>query len=123
MLHLSCVKCLTLVVVPCCCGSTIGGQNTNIENHICTTVVYPDTRMPTINDGGFETQDEFQNFVSKMQNGKTDVALHRRPTQKNILDYEDDVLARAFPLQFPFGYSGFPCDPIVKKLSKTKGRI
>jgi hypothetical protein len=89
------------------------------------TVVFPDSTLPEPTNGGFETQEEFREYVSRNQDGRWSSALHARPMAEKLADYSGDTIAQAFPLQFPYGYSGLPEDPAVLKLkarnsSRTK---
>ena len=85
------------------------------------TVVFPDSSLPESNNGGFANQDEFRKFVTeKQKNGQWTSALHARPMAERLADYKDGSIAMAFPLQFPFGHTGLPEDPALKKLAKQK---
>ena len=94
-------------------------EDIDIENHINMTVVFPDSSLPEPTSGGFSSQEEFRKFVIQNQKeGQWNSALHARPEADRLPDYKDNSLALAFPLQFPFGHTGFPQDPAVKKLSE-----
>jgi len=82
------------------------------------TVVFPDTSVPQPTNGGFKDQDEFRQFVTDNQNGKWNSALHSRPLAERLADYRDDTIADAFPLQFPYGFTGLAGDPTVVKLQE-----
>jgi hypothetical protein len=47
------------------------------------------------------------------QNGKWKTELTARPTSEQEHDYIDDTLGDAFPLQFPYGFTGLKGDPAV----------
>ena len=103
-------------------GRTVdGNEDVNIENQLSITVVFPDSSLPEPTTGGFANQDEFRKFVTeKQKDGQWDSALHARPLADRLADYKDDTIAMAFPLQFPFGHTGLPEDPAVKKLAHGK---
>jgi hypothetical protein len=86
------------------------------------TVVFPDSTLPQPTNGGFKNQEEFRKFVLDRQNGKWNSELHARPTADRLADYRDDTIADAFPLLFPFGYTGLPEDPSVIKLAEGNKR-
>jgi hypothetical protein len=86
------------------------------------TVVFPDATLPTPTNGGFETQQEFMKFVMEHQNGRWKTEFISRPTSEKEHDYIDDTLGDAFPLQFPFGYTGLKGDPAVTELKETSIR-
>jgi hypothetical protein len=96
--------------------------NVDIENQINMTVVFPDSALPQPTNGGFESQEEFRTFVTSSQTGKWNSALHARPLAERLADYKDDTIADAFPLIFPFGFTGLPEDPIVKRLGDMQGK-
>lgn len=96
-------------------------ENADIENQMNVTVVFPDSSLPEPTNGGFSDQEEFRQFVMKNQkDGQWNSALHCRPMEERLKDYKDDTLALAFPLQFPYGHTGLPEDPAVKKLAARK---
>jgi hypothetical protein len=80
------------------------------------TVVFPDSTLPEPTNGGFDNQDEFRKYVTKLQDGKWNSALHARPLAERLADYRDDTIADAFPLLFPYGYTGLAEDPSVMEL-------
>ena len=82
------------------------------------TVVFPDTSVPEPTNGGFKDQEEFRQYVTNNQDGKWTSALHARPLADRLADYKDDTIADAFPLQFPYGFTGLAGDPIVVKLQE-----
>ena len=93
----------------------------DIENQMSITVVFPDSSLPEPTNGGFASQDEFRKFVTENQkNGQWNSALHARPMAERLADYNDDTIALAFPLQFPYGHTGLLLDRAVTKLSKKK---
>ena len=82
-------------------------------------MVFPDSSLPSPTNGGFSNQDEFRRFVAENQKqGRWNSALHARPKAERLADYNDETVAMAFPLQFPYGHTGLPRDPAVIKLSK-----
>jgi hypothetical protein len=93
-------------------------ENVDIENQLNMTVLFPDSTLPQPTNGGFNTQEEFRSFVMNSQNGKWNSVLHARPLAETLEDYKDDTIADAFPLLFPFGYTGLSEDPSVIALSK-----
>jgi hypothetical protein len=93
--------------------------NADIENQLNMTVVFPDATLPQPTNGGFQTQEEFRSFVTASQNGHWNSELHARPLAERLADYKDDTIADAFPLLFPFGFTGLAEDPAVIELSKT----
>jgi len=105
------------------CSSLVENENVEIENQMTVTVVFPDSSSPTTTNGGFSNQEEFMAFVmEKQKDSKWNSSLHARPQQQRLPDCEDETLAMAFPLQFPFGHTGLPNDPAVKLLSAMEGR-
>jgi hypothetical protein len=85
-------------------------------------VVFPDSQLPEETNGGFQTQEEFMQFVLDHQrSGKWNSELHLRPEGQRIPEYKGNTFPRAFPLCFPYGYSGLEEDPAVVKLSMRKG--
>ena len=86
------------------------------------TVVFPDTTLPEPTNGGFANQEEFRKFVTDNQNGRWNSELHSRPLRERLADYKDDTIADAFPLLFPFGYTGLREDPAVLSLQKDHGK-
>ena len=95
-------------------------ENIDIENETNVTVIFPDSSLPQSSRGGFKNQDEFRQFVTKNQDGSWDSQLHARPTAERLFDHNGETLAKAFPLLFPYGYSGFAEDPSVKILSRNR---
>ena len=106
-----------------CFSNLTDSEDVDVENHINITVVFPDSSLPEPSNGGFSNQDEFRKFVIQHQKeGIWNSALHTRPEADRLPDYEDDTIALAFPLQFPFGHTGLPQDPAVVALSKQPRR-
>ena len=98
-----------------------GSRDTIKENEINVTVVFPDSALPTNTNGGFTTQAEFRNYVlEKHEDGKWDTTIHARPSSNRLADYTGEALAKAFPLVFPFGYSGCSEDPAIKTLQEMR---
>ena len=87
-----------------------------LENLMNVTVVFPDKSLPEPTNGGFANQEEFRKFIVAKTNGRWSVELHSRPLAERMADYHDDTIADAFPLQFPFGFTGLPHDKAVKQL-------
>ena len=98
--------------------STKPQVNPEIENQMNITVVFPDATLPTPTNGGFETQEEFMKFVMEHQNGRWKTEFISRPTSEKEHNYIDDTLGDAFPLQFPYGYTGLKGDPAVTELNE-----
>jgi hypothetical protein len=74
------------------------------------TIVFPEIdRISSIN-GGCMSQEEFRKQVVDAMNTTTETAIISQPTQNRLIDYQDDALLHAFPLQFPYGV-GLPPDP------------
>jgi hypothetical protein len=86
------------------------------------TVVFPDSTLPSPTNGGFQTQEEFRQFVMEHQNGKWKTEFTSRPTSEREPDYINDTLGNAFPLQFPYGHTGLRGDPAVDELKEKKFR-
>lgn len=104
------------------CRNVVDSEDVHVENHVNITVVFPDSSLPEPSSGGFSNQEEFRKFVMQHQkSGKWNSALHSRPEAERLPDYKDNSLALAFPLQFPFGHTGLPQDPAVKKMSERPG--
>jgi len=100
----------------------VESQNVELESQVTVTVVFPDSSLPEPTDGGFADQQEFRNYVMRNQkDGQWDSALHCRPMAEKLMDYNDEAIAMAFPLQFPYGHSGLPDDPAVLALSEKRG--
>ena len=59
-------------------------------------------------------------ILEKTQNSEWDTTLHKRPTDKQLNDYHGEMIARCFPLQFPFGHSKMTKDPAVVAMSEQK---
>jgi hypothetical protein len=72
--------------------------------------------MPSPTNGGFKNQEEFRKFVFEHQTGKFNSEFTARPSDERVPDYVDNSIGDAFPLQFPFGYTGLKGDPAVKEL-------
>jgi len=100
--------------------SIIESSNVEIENRIDVTVVFPDNSMPQPTNGGFATQEEFRKWMMGKQDGKWSSEVHSRPLADQVQDHKDDSIADAFPLLFPYGYTGLPNDPAVVELSERK---
>ena len=83
-----------------------------------TTVVFPDSKLPGPTNGGFNSQEEYREFVCKNQDGHWNSAVHARPFAERLNDYNGDNIAQAFPLLFPYGHSGLPEDPAVEAMKK-----
>ena len=96
--------------------SIVPEGNVDIENQLSMTVIFPDATLPQPTNGGFANQEEFRKFIASKNNGRWSTQFHSRPYADRLADYEDDTIADAFPLQFPFGFTGLPDDPVVKKM-------
>ena len=81
------------------------------------TVVFPDSTLPEPTRGSFSSQEEFRHFVMEHQDGRWDSALHSRPSSDIALDYKSDTIAQAFPVLFPYGFSGLPEDKAVLQMA------
>jgi hypothetical protein len=97
-------------------------NTTALENQLNITVVFPDSTLPSPTNGGFQTQEEFRQFVMEHQNGKWKTEFTSRPTSEREPDYINDTLGNAFPLQFPYGHTGLRGDPAVDELKEKKFR-
>ena len=108
----------------CNCRTHVETENTNLENQISVTVVFPDSTLPTNLNGGFATQEAFRDYVLKChQDSNWKASMHTRPTAERVADYAGGVLAKAFPIVFPFGHSGGAEDPaldMIRELRKKK---
>ena len=80
----------------------------HVSNEVNVTVLFPDNSGDINTSGGFKTQDEFREFLFKNPGARVKHAFHTRPTGNRQHDYDVDEFVKAFPLQFPFGYGGFP---------------
>ena len=104
------------------CRTHVETENTNLENQISVTVVFPDSTLPTNLNGGFATQEEFREYVLKAhQDGNWKASMHTRPTAESVPDYAGGVLAKAFPIVFPFGHSGGAEDPALELVRQLRG--
>ena len=93
-----------------------------IENHLNITVVFPDKDLPNNTNGGFKDQEEFRRYVHDHQkDGAWDAQTHIRPTTDRLADYQSENIVQAFPLLFPYGFSGMKSDPAVQAMSQLKG--
>jgi len=120
--HCKCCPKKNLTIHSPNCSSLVDNEDVQIENQMTATAVFPDSSLPTTTDGGFANQEEFMAFVmEKQKDSKWSSSLHARPQHERLPDCEDETLALAFPLQFPFGHTGLPNDPAVKALSKLEG--
>ena len=88
-------------------------ENVDIENRISMTVIFPDSSLPEPTNGGFDNQEEFRKFLSTNQDGRWSSEFHARPHSERLADYTDKTIVDAFPLLFPYGFSGLPEDPAV----------
>ena len=95
-----------------------GTENCALENQITITVVFPDSSLPQPTNGGFQNQEEFRKFIIQRQDGHWHSEYHARPHEDRLTDYIGDTIADAFPLQFPFGYTGMQEDPNVVLLQQ-----
>jgi hypothetical protein len=86
------------------------------------TVIFPDSSLPEPTNGGFANQEEFRKFVTSSNHGQWNSQLHVRPSAERVADYKDETIADAFPLQFPFGFTGLPGDPAILDLSEKHKR-
>lgn len=103
------------------CSTLASSENVAIENQVNTTVVFPDSTLPQPTNGGFESQEAFREFVSNHQSrGRWNSALHSRPLDKRLADYDGDTISQAFPLLFPFGHSGLAEDKAVVAMRKME---
>lgn len=98
-------------------------ENVEIENRLDVTVVFPDNSMPQPTNGGFATQEEFRKWMMGKHDGQWQSEVHARPLSEQIQDYKDDSIADAFPLLFPYGYTGLPNDPAVIKLDRFQAQV
>ena len=102
------------------------GTHPLIENQITTTVIFPDATLPLPTNGGFATQEEFLKYIMNSNDGHWSSQLHVRPSGERFADYNDGTIADAFPLQFPFGFTGLAQDPAavkVRELNQYKSSI
>ncbi len=101
--------------------NVVSSENTDIENNLVTTVVFPDGDIPEPTNGGFKSQDDFRRYVADHQNGEWSSTFVSKSLPDHVADYKGENIAQAFPKLFPFGHSGLPEDPAVIALSKKKG--
>ena len=104
-------------------SSEVDSSNEAVENVINMTCVFPDASRPRPTNGGFENQDEFRQFMMDTQDGSWNCELHARPLAEKIEDYKDDALAKAFPLLFPYGYSGLNGDKALLARERKTGKM
>ena len=52
----------------------------------------------------------FENDLQRMK-----ATFYTKPTANRQKDYVDDEFVKAFPLQFPYGYGGFPREQAYKE--------
>ena len=88
------------------------------------TVLFPDNNSDMPTSGGFQNQDEFRDFLFKNPGCRVRHAFHARPTANRQNDYDSDEFVQAFPLQFPYGYAGFPKQQLMQPFfEKVKSSI
>ena len=56
--------------------------NANIENQFQITVLFPDSSLPETTNGGFDTQEDFRNYIMDMRNQK-----HRQKDRNHPPDF------------------------------------
>ena len=103
-------------------SSEVDSSNETVENVINITCVFPDASRPRPTNGGFKNQEEFRQFMLDTQDGSWNCELHARPSSQKMEDYKDDALAKAFPLLFPYGYSGLQGDKALTMREKKIGK-
>jgi len=101
--------------------------DSNIENHMEFFVYFPDNSMPTSSNGGFDSRDDFKTATaSKTFSNKNysdwDASMFIRTGNERKPDYKGLGLIQAFLRQFPYGFSGLPDDPVVKKMTMNGSR-
>ena len=82
------------------------GTNSNVENTITTTCVFPETLPVNETTGGLDSREDYKYLTLSELHGDGEYAkatLINKPSARKIHDYENDNLLRAFLLQFPYG--------------------
>lgn len=110
-------------------STEVDNEDINLENQIDLTVLFPDPSRPIPTNGGFENQEEFRTFLANNPEYDWRCLLQVRPHNEIIHDFKDDNITLAFPLQFPYGFSGFSGDDIFRKneasskIEKSRNRL
>ena len=112
--------CLIRLLTPI--RTILEDENVQVENETNVTVIFPDSSLPQSTRGAFSNQEEFRKFITQNQEGSWDSQLHARPSAEKLFDHKGETMAMAFPHLFPYGFSGFPDDKAVMKLSFKEGR-
>ena len=95
--------------------------NSNVENQINVTILFPDASLPNSNNAGFTTQEEFRDYVlQKQESGTVSSTVHVRPSSDIVGDYIPNSLVQAFILNFPYGHSGLNDDPVLVKMRQQE---
>jgi hypothetical protein len=97
----------------------VESEDRKVENRVLLSVVFPDGTLPEATNGGYANQMLFRKAVEKRDMSGFNAQLHSRPTGEYLADYKGLNIIKAFPLQFPFGYSGLP-DDTTAEYNKTK---
>ena len=85
--------------------------NANIENQFQITVLFPDSSLPETTNGGFDTQEDFRNYIMEKLDGSSwTTTLQMYPSSQPMPDHIHENVTKAFLLQFPYGHSGLPDD-------------
>lgn len=100
----------------------VDSEDRKIENRVLLSVVFPDGTLPETTNGGFTNQTLFRKAVTERDMSSYNAQLHSRPTGVYLPDYKGINIIKAFPLQFPFGYSGLPDDATTSETAKKKPR-
>ncbi|CAB9528286.1 expressed unknown protein [Seminavis robusta] len=82
----------------------VESENSDIEIKEEMKVIFPDA---TIRTAGCADASEFDRAIAEIRSKCAGALpyLTSRPSSKLLRDYEDENLMRAFPLQFPYGFS------------------
>jgi hypothetical protein len=80
--------------------------------------VFPDSSLPIRTTGGLKNQEEFCKFVMENQNRKWEMEFTARPTSEKEADYKDDTFRYAFPLHFPYCFTGLSGDRAIIELKE-----
>ena len=96
----------------------------DISNELNVTVLFPDSNGVHPTNGLFASQEEFRKFMFENDLQRMKATFYTKPTPKRQKDYVDDEFVKAFPVQFPFGFGGFPRESAGHEFfGKGKARV
>ena len=99
-----------------------GPGQVDIQNELNVTVLFPDSNGVQPTNGLFESQEEFRKFMFENDLQRMKATFYTKPTANRQKDYVDDEFVKAFPLQFPYGYGGFPREQAYKEFYASRKR-